>query len=104
MSMETRSAPHPDVRYGVLARKLAAVGVRPTRQRLDLARAIFGAGNRHFTAEMIFHESGRSGSRRRWARSTIRSTNFRAVASCGRLRSTTPSSGTTLSGRQGIRH
>jgi Fur family transcriptional regulator, iron response regulator len=31
--------------------------VRPTRQRLDLARAIFGAGNRHFTAEMLFHES-----------------------------------------------
>ena len=36
---------------------LAVAGVRPTRQRLDLARAIFGAGNRHFTAEMIYHET-----------------------------------------------
>ena len=57
MSMETKSAPNPDVCYGVLLRKLAAAGVRPTRQRLDLARAIFGAGNRHFTAEMIYHET-----------------------------------------------
>src|ERR1700728_3347567 len=45
MSMETKSAPNPDVCYGVL------------RQRLDRARAIFGAGNRHFTAEMIYHET-----------------------------------------------
>ena len=57
MSMETKSAPNPDVCYGVLVRKLASAGVRPTRQRLDLARAIFGAGNRHFTAEMIYHET-----------------------------------------------
>ena len=57
MPMETKSAPHPDVCYGVLVRKLASAGVRPTRQRLDLARAIFGGGNRHFTAEMIFHET-----------------------------------------------
>ena len=45
MPMETKSAPHPDVCYGVLVRKLASAGVRPTRQRLDLARAIFGSGN-----------------------------------------------------------
>ena len=57
MFMETKTAPRPDVCYGVLIRKLAAAGVRPTRQRLDLARAIFGGGNRHFTAEMIFHET-----------------------------------------------
>jgi Fur family iron response transcriptional regulator len=57
MSMETKSAPSPDVCYGVLVRRLAAAGVRPTRQRLDLARAIFSAGNRHFTAEMIYHET-----------------------------------------------
>ena len=57
MPMETKSAPRPDVCYGVLIRKLAAAGVRPTRQRLDLARAIFGGGNRHFTAEMIYHET-----------------------------------------------
>jgi Fur family iron response transcriptional regulator len=57
MFMETKSAPHPEVCYGVLLRKLASVGVRPTRQRLDLARAIFGGGNRHFTAEMIYQET-----------------------------------------------
>jgi Fur family iron response transcriptional regulator len=57
MFMETKSAPHPEVCYGVLLRKLASAGVRPTRQRLDLARAIFGGGNRHFTAEMIYQET-----------------------------------------------
>ncbi len=41
----------------LIRRKLAAAGVRPTRQRVDLGRAIFGAGDRHFTAEMIFHET-----------------------------------------------
>src|SRR3974390_195636 len=45
MSMETKSAPRPDVCYGVLVRKLASAGVRPTRQRLDLAPTIFGGGN-----------------------------------------------------------
>ena len=40
-----------------LRRKLEAAGVRPTRQRVDLARAIFGAGDRHFTAEMIYQET-----------------------------------------------
>src|SRR6476646_8837140 len=57
VSMEPKSAQNPDVCYGVLVRKLAGAGVRPTRQRLDLARAIFADGNRHFTAEMIYHET-----------------------------------------------
>lgn len=56
-SMETKSSANPEACTGVLLRKFASVGVRPTRQRLDLARAIFGAGNRHFTAEMLFHET-----------------------------------------------
>jgi Fur family iron response transcriptional regulator len=55
--METKTAAHPDACYGVLLRKLASAGVRPTRQRLDVARAIFGAGERHFTAEMIYQET-----------------------------------------------
>ena len=55
--METKSAAHCETCTGVLLRKLASAGVRPTRQRLDLARAIFGAGNRHFTAEMLYHET-----------------------------------------------
>lgn len=37
--------------------KLEAAGVRPTRPRLTLARAIFGSGDRHFTAEMLYHET-----------------------------------------------
>jgi Fur family iron response transcriptional regulator len=37
--------------------KLESAGVKPTRQRIDLARTIFGAGNRHFTAETIYRET-----------------------------------------------
>jgi Fur family transcriptional regulator, iron response regulator len=55
--METKPTAHPEACYGVILRKLISAGVRPTRQRLDLARAIFGAGNRHFTAEMIYQET-----------------------------------------------
>jgi len=42
---------------GFVRRKLEAAGVRPTRQRVDLGRAIFGAGDRHFTAEMLYQET-----------------------------------------------
>ena len=42
---------------GFIRSRLEAAGVRPTRQRVDLARAIFGAGDRHFTAEMLHHET-----------------------------------------------
>ncbi|HKN27427.1 MAG TPA: transcriptional repressor [Roseiarcus sp.] len=42
---------------GFIRSRLEAAGVRPTRQRVDLARAIFGAGNRHFTAEMLYQET-----------------------------------------------
>ncbi len=45
------------VNDGLLRRKLETSGVRPTRQRVDLARAIFSAGDRHFTAEMIYQET-----------------------------------------------
>jgi Fur family transcriptional regulator, iron response regulator len=41
----------------VIRRRLEAAGVRPTRQRVDLGRTIFGAGDRHFTAEMIYEET-----------------------------------------------
>jgi len=37
--------------------KLVAAGVRPTRQRLDVGRLIFQSGDRHFTAETIYHEA-----------------------------------------------
>ena len=42
---------------GAIRRRLETAGVRPTRQRVDLGRAIFGAGNRHFTAEMLYQET-----------------------------------------------
>jgi Fur family iron response transcriptional regulator len=42
---------------GLIRRKLEAAGVRPTRQRVDLGRVIFGAGDWHFTAEMIYQET-----------------------------------------------
>jgi len=42
---------------GLIRRKLEAAGVRPTRQRVDLGRAIFGGGDRHFTAEMLHQET-----------------------------------------------
>jgi len=41
----------------LVRRKLAAARMRPTRQRVDLGCAIFGAGDRHFTAEMIYQET-----------------------------------------------
>ncbi len=42
---------------GFIRRRLEAAGVRPTRQRVDLGRAIFTAGDRHFTAEMLYQET-----------------------------------------------
>jgi Fur family iron response transcriptional regulator len=42
---------------GPLWVKLASAGVRPTRQRLELAELLFGKGDRHFTAEMIHGEA-----------------------------------------------
>jgi Fur family iron response transcriptional regulator len=42
---------------GPLWVKLAAAGVRPTRQRLELSEILFGKGERHFTAEMIHAEA-----------------------------------------------
>ena len=41
----------------IVRRKLEAAGVRPTRQRIDVGCTIFGAGDRHFTAEMIYEKT-----------------------------------------------
>jgi Fur family transcriptional regulator, iron response regulator len=40
---------------------LIGAGLRPTRQRLMLARLLFGQGDRHLTAEMLHSEAERSG-------------------------------------------
>jgi len=36
---------------------LRQVGLRPTRQRMELGWLLFGKGNRHITAEMLYEEA-----------------------------------------------
>ena len=48
----TQQRPFTDV----LAR-LKSVGIRPTRQRLALAKLLFGGGDRHITAEALHGEA-----------------------------------------------
>ena len=55
--MDTKCAALQSAHDDNCRRKLDRAGVRPTRQRLDLARAIFGGGDRHFTAELIYQET-----------------------------------------------
>lgn len=45
-----------------IAAKLEGAGLRPTRQRMVLARHLFGHGQRHLTAEMLHKEVVRSDS------------------------------------------
>lgn len=39
---------------------LRAVGLRPTRQRMALGWILFGKGDRHLTAEMLYEEASRA--------------------------------------------
>ncbi|MFQ5774101.1 MAG: iron response transcriptional regulator IrrA [Kiloniellaceae bacterium] len=43
--------------YSVLIDRLKAAGLRPTRQRLALAKLLFGRGHRHLTAEQLHAEA-----------------------------------------------
>ncbi|MFQ5959463.1 MAG: iron response transcriptional regulator IrrA [Alphaproteobacteria bacterium] len=43
--------------YAVVLERLRAVNLRPTRQRLALARLLFGGGDRHVTAESLHKEA-----------------------------------------------
>jgi Fur family iron response transcriptional regulator len=36
---------------------LRQVGLRPTRQRMELGWLLFGKGDRHITAEMLYEEA-----------------------------------------------
>lgn len=47
-------APRP---YSDLIDRLKSVGLRPTRQRLALARLLFSQGDRHLTAEQLHGEA-----------------------------------------------
>ena len=55
--MQARRSAEEQAVDGSIRRRLEAAGVRPTRQRVDLGRAIFTAGDRHFTAEMLYQET-----------------------------------------------
>ena len=46
---------------GQLSGKLRAAGLRSTRPRLALAHLLFGAGNRHVTAETLHEEARKAG-------------------------------------------
>ena len=39
---------------------LRSVGLRPTRQRMSLGWILFGKGDRHLTAEMLYEEASRA--------------------------------------------
>lgn len=43
--------------FGPALERLKAAGLRPTRQRLGLARLLFQGGNRHVTAEELHSEA-----------------------------------------------
>jgi Fur family iron response transcriptional regulator len=43
------------------AARLRAAGLRPTRQRLELAGVLFRAGDRHMTAESLHDEAQKAG-------------------------------------------
>lgn len=50
-------------RYARVLETLNDAGLRPTRQRLALAKLMFGAGDRHLTAEGLHAEAMREGVR-----------------------------------------
>jgi len=49
--------------YSETIKDLRGAGLRPTRQRLALAKLLFGGVNRHVTAEMLHREALKAGVR-----------------------------------------
>jgi Fur family transcriptional regulator, iron response regulator len=47
--------------YSMVLERLKAAGLRPTRQRLALAKLLLESGHRHVTAEDLFHEARSAG-------------------------------------------
>jgi Fur family iron response transcriptional regulator len=43
--------------FGPILQKLRAAGLRPTRQRMSLAKLLFEPGDRHVTAEQLHQEA-----------------------------------------------
>lgn len=50
-----------DMEHSSILERLRGAGLRPTRQRIELAKLLFGQGDRHVTAEMLHAEAVRSG-------------------------------------------
>lgn len=50
----------PGCPLSTLRDKLRRVGLRPTRQRVSLGWLLFGKGDRHITAEMLYDEAMRA--------------------------------------------
>ena len=67
---------------------LRTVGLRPTRQRMALGWLLFGKGDRHLSAEMLYEEATRARCRCRWPPSTTRCTSSPRSGCCARSRST----------------
>jgi Fur family iron response transcriptional regulator len=57
---ETAPAPRRVCPLSDLRDKLRRVGLRPTRQRVSLGWLLFGKGDRHLTAEMLYDEALRA--------------------------------------------
>ncbi|MBX4335391.1 iron response transcriptional regulator IrrA [Bartonella raoultii] len=51
----------PYYSISMLEKRLRQNGLRPTRQRLELAYMIFSKGNRHISAEELYEEAVRAG-------------------------------------------
>src|SRR3954449_891538 len=56
----TAPAPRRGCPLSDLRDKLRRVGLRPTRQRVSLGWLLFGKGDRHITAELLFDEATRA--------------------------------------------
>ncbi len=57
----TRPAAKDAPSHGAALSRLKGCGLRPTRQRLDLARLLFRDGDRHVTAESLHDEVSSAG-------------------------------------------
>ena len=57
LSGEQSRAPARIGSTSAIENKLRAAGMRPTRQRMLLARLLFEQGHRHLTAEMLWEET-----------------------------------------------
>lgn len=55
-----RPAVRPGCPFSDLRDKLRRVGLRPTRQRVSLGWLLFGKGDRHVSAEMLYEEAMRA--------------------------------------------